>query len=274
MSDHASVEPQDGPGFFGSEVRHAREHPGGTQQDLADATHYQRSYVSRVESGSLLASESFAEACDAFFNTSGYFARLRRRVSERGHPSWFAPYVKQERLAHSILDFSATLIMGMLQTPAYAEAVFRAAHPRDLWDAIKARVDARLARREVMEREDPPLLWVILSEACLRTVVGGPAVMHDQLAYLVAQVDSPDVTLQVLPFAAGAPPASESFTLLTFDEAPTVVYADSALSNGQMIDSATGVARASGRYDRLRAAALSPTESLAVIKSLMKEYAR
>ncbi|MEV2218142.1 Scr1 family TA system antitoxin-like transcriptional regulator [Streptomyces sp. NPDC050997] len=91
----------------------------------------------------------FAEWCDRFFNTSGYFARLLVRVGERGHPGWFVPYINLEKQASRVEDYSNALIM--LQTWEYAEATFRATHPREADDQIKARIEARLARREVME---------------------------------------------------------------------------------------------------------------------------
>ena len=124
-----------------------------------------------------------------------------------------------------------------------------------------------------MEKEAPPLLWCVLNEACLRTVVGGPEVMSEQLAHLLTEAESPHITLQVLPFAVGAPPAVESFTLLAFDEGPNIVYTDTALA-GQVIDAPEEVEPATAAYDRLRAAALNPDESLAVIRRVMEEYTR
>ncbi|MDT3397101.1 helix-turn-helix transcriptional regulator [Streptomyces sp. B1866] len=266
-------EPQDGAAYLGQEVKFAREHAGMTQQELADEAHYKRPYVTKVEGGSLMASEQFAAACDRVFNTPGYFARLRRRVSERGHPGWFIPYLKLEREATSICDYSNAFVMGMLQTPDYAEAVFRSTHPRETDKQIKARVEARLRRYEVMGREKPPLLWVILQEAVLRTVVGSHAVMVHQLESLAAEMVTPHVTVQVLPFEAGAPASSLPFILLTQDDGPSVVYSESR-DQGHVTDSATAVASAQATYERLRAAALSPDRSLALIRQITEEHAR
>ncbi|MDW6059744.1 DUF5753 domain-containing protein [Streptomyces sp. FXJ1.4098] len=218
-----------------------------------------------------MASAEFADACDRVFGTPGTFARLRRRASKHGYPDWFVPYVQLEQQATGILDYSATFIMGMLQTADYARAVFRAAHPRDSMDQLEARVERRLQRRKVMEEDVPPLLWCILNEACVRTAVGGADVMRAQLAHLLVQAESPHITLQVLPFGVGAPPVPGSFTVLTFDEGPNIVYADTAMA-GQTIDSPAEVERATARYERLRASALDPDESLAMIRRVMEEY--
>lgn len=266
-------EPANGLQWFGREVEAALAHKGATQRELADFTGYKGPYVSKVKNGKALPSMHFAEGCDRFFNTSGYFARLLVRVSERGHPGWFVPYINLEKQASRVEDYSNALIMGMLQTRDYAEATFRATHPREADDQIKARVEARLARREVMERDAPPLLWVILHESALRTEVGGRAVMAGQLRHLASDAGNPHVTLQVLRFNAGAPASSLPFTLLTPDDGATVLYSESR-GQGHVMDSATAVDNARTTYERLRASARDPEESLALIREIAEEYAR
>lgn len=265
-------EPEDGAKFFGNEVLHARKHKEMSQQDLADAAGFERTYVTRVEGGTRLASPKFADACDKVFGTPGSFARLRLRVSERGHPGWFVPYGKLEREAATISDYSNAFVMGMLQTPEYAHAIFRAAHPRKGGAEIKTLVDARLRRHDVMDRDAPPLLWVILHEAVLRTLVGSRDVMAGQLEHLANEGTSPHVTLQVLPYDAGAPATNLAFILLTQDDGPTVLYSET-MEKGHVTDSVTAVVNASAIYDRLRAAALPEERSLDLIRTIAKEYA-
>ncbi|MFJ4920999.1 Scr1 family TA system antitoxin-like transcriptional regulator [Streptomyces sp. NPDC088725] len=265
-------EPRDGLAYFGSEVRFARQHKGATQLELAEATTYKTPYVSKVENGQQLGSELFAERCDLFFATSGYFARLRRRVSRRGYPDWFEPYVRLEQRASMILAYSSNLIMGILQTEAYAHAVFRRGHPRDELDVTAEKVARRLRRRQVLEGEKPPLLWVVLDESCLRRMVGSPAVMAAQTAHLIKEAESPHITIQVLPFGSGAPSSNTAFILLRFDEdEPDILYLENPIS-GQVIDSAGTVADMNVAYDRLRADALSPEASLDLMRKVMEEW--
>ncbi|GAA0411797.1 helix-turn-helix transcriptional regulator [Streptomyces luteireticuli] len=262
---------QDGPAFYGSEVAFAREHAGASQHDLADATGYKVPYVSKVENGHTLGSERFAEGCDRYFRTSGYFLRLHRRITDSGHPEWFVPYIKLERQASIIEDYSNAFVMGMLQTPAYAEATYRAAYPDESAREIKARVESRLARHSVIERAVPPRLWVILHEAALRMIVGGTATMGEQLEYLLTESETPAVTIQVLPNDAGTPAAHLPFTLLTPNgDGPTVLY-EEIRHHARVDDSASAVAEAQYVYDRLRASALSPEGSRALIRTILKE---
>ncbi|MFD8324808.1 helix-turn-helix domain-containing protein [Streptomyces lydicus] len=258
---------------FGRDIRQVRLARKLTQKHLATATGYSEGYVSKVESGTLLPrpSEKFAKGCDTVFGTGELFAGLLRRIDEGDHPSWFVPYLNLERKASRILDYSASLVMGILQTEAYARAIFRASHPREDPNLIEGRVAARLRRREVLESDDPPLLWVILHEGCLRTDVGGAEAMPEQLEYLLTAATSPHIELQVLPYSAGAPAVHLPFTLLTIDGSPTVLYADGP-QGGKLYDSSETVASYVDSYDRLRAHALSPERSQALIKSLVKEY--
>ncbi|MBT2383388.1 helix-turn-helix transcriptional regulator [Streptomyces sp. ISL-11] len=270
--DQSEATPLNGAAYFGTEVREWRVHLGLSQRELGEKATYGQQYVAKVEAGERLASLEFAVACDKAFGAPGTFARLRERAARRGYPEWFEPYVRLEQRATTILDYSPALVMGILQTERYAHAVFRKAHPRDDLDVTAEKVARRLKRREVMEVENPPLLWVILDEACLRRMIGGPEVMGEQLAHLLREAESPHVTLQVLPFGAGAPASHFAFNVMKFgDDEPDVLYVENPVS-GQVIDSAASVADANVTYDRLRADALSPEASLALIRKVMEEW--
>ncbi|MFI0940536.1 helix-turn-helix transcriptional regulator [Streptomyces sp. NPDC021020] len=263
---------RDGAAYFGHEVLKFRKQRGMTQQELATDAGYERPYVTRVEGGTLLASMHFAEACDRVFGTPEMFARLRQRVAERGHPGWFIRYATIEQEAKCILDSSPVVIPGILQTREYATAIFRQAHPRENAESIAERVEARLARRAVLTRPNPPLLWVVIHEAALRMVMGSKEIMASQLASLLAdEAASPHVTIQVLPFAQGLPAGASLFILVTPEKGPTLLYTET-MTTGHVDDSAATVAEAQDRYDRLRAAALPPEESLAFIRQVMEEY--
>ncbi|SFD43662.1 hypothetical protein SAMN05421773_11556 [Streptomyces aidingensis] len=239
---------------------------------MGRAAGYSEAYVSRVESGQITCSEKFAEGCDLAFGTNGLFAGLRKRMLEADSPNWFIPYLEGEQKADHIEDYSTCAIMGLLQTEEYARAIFRAGFPSARDDVIQGKVDARLVRRKVIERENPPTLWLILHEACLRTVVGGPTVMAEQLDCLITAAQYPHIDIQVITYAAGAAAAHVGpFTLLLFESSPTLYYADGP-QGGRMYEKEKLVAEAVRHYDRLRANALAPDDSLTLLKALHKEY--
>ncbi|GFE24855.1 helix-turn-helix domain-containing protein [Streptomyces nigrescens] len=259
---------------FGRDIKQVRLARKLTQKQLGKATGYSEGYVSKVESGTLLPrpSEKFAKGCDLTFGTGELFAGLLRRIEEGDHPSWFVPYLNLEKKAARIQDYSNDLVMGILQTEAYAQAVFQAYFSHEAAEVIEGKVAARLRRREVFERASPPHMWAILHEACLRTVIGSDEVMAGQLEYLLTAAASPQVKLQIMPFSAGAPAAhAKPFIVLRFTDARPVLYTETRVG-GRMHDSAQTVDAALDDYDLLRAHALSPDRSVALIKTLLKEY--
>ncbi|MER6769355.1 Scr1 family TA system antitoxin-like transcriptional regulator [Streptomyces bacillaris] len=106
-----------------------------------------------------------------------------------------------------------------------------------------------------------------------RTVVGGRAVMAEQLQQLAADAANPHVTLQVLSFEAGAPASSLPFALLTPEDGATVLYSESR-GQGHVTDSAKAVGDARTTFEHLRANARDPDESLSRIREIAEEYAR
>ncbi|PVE11986.1 helix-turn-helix transcriptional regulator [Streptomyces scopuliridis] len=267
--------PVSGAAYFGAEVREWRLGKGLSQREVGAPARYGQQYVAKVEAGDRMASPEFADGCDQVFGTPGMFARLRDRCAEKGgYPDWFEPYRLLELRASAALTFSNGLIAGLLQTEAYAHAMFRKGCPTDDLDETAAKVARRLKRREVLERENPPLVWVVLDESCLRRTIGSPAVMAEQLAHLIKEAESPRFTIQLLPFSSGAISWHLGFTLLKFDDdEPDMLYQET-LGAGHVTDSRKVVAEASLIYDRMRADALSPAASLKRLREVMKDWTR
>jgi transcriptional regulator with XRE-family HTH domain len=142
-------------------------------------------------------------------------------------PAWFRTYVDLESVASLIRTYEGQFIPGLLQTDAYLRAVVRGAHLEDSAEEVGRRVRLRLARQTLLMREGAPRLWAVIDEAALRRPVGGLEVMRGQLERLVEVAKLPNVTLQILPFTAGAHPGMVgTFTILRFAdrELPDLVY--------------------------------------------------
>ncbi|MGW7001843.1 helix-turn-helix domain-containing protein [Streptomyces sp. NPDC054933] len=261
--------PQSPVAQFGHEIKCAREARGWSQAELADKLCVRQPYVSKVETGQQLASAQFAEQCDKVFGTPGTYARMRQRAAGAGNPAWFIPYLQLEREALAICDYSNAFVMGVLQTPEYAEAVYRSARPQDSAPEIKAQVEKRMRRRELFDGPNPPSLWVILHESVLWSDVGGADVMRGQLEHLLAASESPHITIQVFPFRAGTPSRGVAFIVLTPQDGTDILY-EETYQRGQVDDSTEAVTEARAAYERLRAAALSPADSLTLIRNAME----
>ncbi|WP_347178601.1 helix-turn-helix domain-containing protein [Streptomyces iconiensis] len=262
------------PPGLGADVHRVRTARKISQTAFATATGYTQSYVSQVETGRILPSMKFMEACDRVFGTGDLFVRQLRRVVDGEYPAWFAPHMDAEREARTIRDFSTTFIVGMLQTEPYARAVLRQGRTSVSQRDLDAKTTSRLRRRETLEKPDAPRVSVVLHEACLRVQVGSPRVMAGQLDYIVQEMRRrPRLTVQVLPYSEAEVAISTPFAILELPNNAPRVYVEGP-QTGRMYDTEAAAADAVEVFDRLRACALSPDTSVAYIKSVKEDHER
>ncbi|MEV4611080.1 Scr1 family TA system antitoxin-like transcriptional regulator [Kitasatospora sp. NPDC049258] len=249
---------------------------GETATSVARRVPCHPSLISRIESMDRVPQRDFAERCDAILDTGGRLARAWDEVAwyaEVEHPDWFRRYAAMEAEATLLREYQMTLISGLLQTPEYAAALFRA-QDEDADDSVIAeRVAARLSRQHrFLSSDNPPSLVVVLDEAAIRRVVGGPQVMHRQLAHLLRVARRPNIIVQVAPFSLGERTRSTStFTLVTLEDATQWLYTES-IGKGHFSRDPVQLAERSGVYDRLSADALSPRESALLIRRAMEGF--
>lgn len=199
----------------------------------------------------------------------GWWSRYGKAV-----PDWFRTFVGLESAACEMRVYEAELITGVLQTEAYTRAVIAAVSPELAEEQVERLVRVRAERQARLLSGDPQRLNLIMSEAAVRRMVGGPAIMREQLAFLVAVQRRPNVTIQVLPFRSGAHAAiGFTFTMLRFPDepAPTLVYLED-LTSAAYLDEAADLDVYKLTFDRLQALALGPAESVAVIERAVSEF--
>ncbi|XUL89372.1 helix-turn-helix domain-containing protein [Streptomyces galilaeus] len=253
--------------YFGYEARRLREAAGMTLEQLGKVIYCTGSLIGQVETASKVPSRTFAEALDAAFMTDGFFSRLLKLVLRSQLPKWFQPYAEMEAKAAFISTYQCQVVHGLLQTPEYAAAVLAVDYP----DRIEEMVAARMERQHILEKKQPPAVWVVLDEAVLLREVGGREVMCKQLARLASYRDNPWVNSQVLPFSYGAHAATMgSFTLLRFDDDPDIYYSE-GYDQGNMTANPDVIKERSVGYARLQAGALSVEESADLITRVMEE---
>jgi transcriptional regulator with XRE-family HTH domain len=182
-------------------------------------------------------------------------------------------YIAMEAEASSI-RVNAHVIPGLFQTPGYAHAVITGTRPSVGPEEAERRVAARTARQDALfSRTEQPEIHVILDEAVLHRQVGGPAVMAQQLEALAETSTWPQVTLQVLPYTAGANAGMDGhFVILAFEAAaedPPIAYVE-GLMGDVYIEAAEEVDRFNLAWSLLTAQALDPAESAVMIRALAK----
>jgi hypothetical protein len=190
-------------------------------------------------------------------------------------PDWFATYVGLEAEAASISVYQSEYVPGLLQTRDYAVAANRAALMTATDDEIEQVVAVRMTRQKRLEAEDAPQVWAVLNEAVIRRMVGGRAIMREQILGLIEASRSPGTLIQMLPFSAGAHPAMDSaFYILGFQEATDgdVVYFEHPTCS-LYLEKPAEVARYRLSFDHLRAASLSVEESRKMLTRAADELA-
>jgi len=187
-------------------------------------------------------------------------------------PEPYTTYISFEGEARSLLNYECLFIPGLLQTEDYARAALQRGMPTATKDEIARLVEARMSRQAVLTREPPLRLWAIVDEAALHRPVGGTSVMKAQLAHLT-QAALPQITLQALPYAVGGHPGMPgSFVILQYADAGIgdVVYIETQAGD-LFLESDTDLSRFGAIFEYLRALALPPDESVALIQGAARD---
>ncbi|MFH8452446.1 helix-turn-helix transcriptional regulator [Streptomyces fungicidicus] len=263
------------PTFYGSELRWKREEAGLTLQQLVEGSFYGPSHLSEIERGTRRMPAELAEHVDKVLGTDGFFRRRCedvRRAKRRGHASYFERVLEAEKHAETIEEWCPTLIPGLLQTEAYARAVTRSAHPLAPGEEVEEKVSARLMRAQLFEdNHKTPEYWVILPESLLRQPILPPEQHAEQLEHVTELARRHRIVSQVLPWNCGPHPLMLGTAMvMTFSDAPPLIYTEAQYS-GDTIDDPGLVKQYRKAYDRLRAAALPPEASLALIEQAAED---
>src|ERR1700676_486061 len=155
-------------------------------------------------------------------------------------PSWFRTLIGLDEAASLIRGYDPHSVPRLPHTPGYPRATVQTGFPDAAEDEVARRVDLRLARQHILTRPDPPRLWLVIDESVVTRPVAntGPEVMREQVDKLIEAAGRPNITLQVLPLAAGLHPAVYGpFRLFRFDghDQPDIVYGES-MSSARHID--------------------------------------
>lgn len=201
-------------------------------------------------------------------NQRGWWQACRGAV-----PRWFRRYVGLESAAVEIRTFETELIPGLLQTESYTTAIIEALNPELSGEERDRQVKVRAERQTRLLHGGQTRLLAVVSEGAIRRMVGGPEVMREQLRFLLEVRGPAKLEVQVIPNDAGAHPATGfPFVLLRFpnDVAPTLAHTES-LTSAAYHDRQADVDTYTLTFDRLRAAALSPSASAALLEQVVSE---
>ncbi|MGW1885710.1 helix-turn-helix domain-containing protein [Streptomyces sp. NPDC001970] len=259
----------------GRQVKAARERAGMSQKELGTRVGYGEEQISSLERGRRTPQPEFLAAVDELLGCGGLLAvasedveraKKRRRVR---HPEWFRDYAALEAEAVELCYYAALSLPGLLQTEGHAQAVFTSRRPLLDEETIEQRVTARLARQQILTRWPPPLVSFTIEESVLQRPTGSSAVHRDQLCRLLAVASLRNVELQVMPTErTDHPSLGGPFTLLTPKGKPQLGYVE-VQNVSRLVTDPEEVRMLAARYGSIRAQALTPSESLALIEKLL-----
>ncbi|MFY1689208.1 helix-turn-helix domain-containing protein [Plantactinospora sp. WMMB782] len=259
-------------GNLPTRLKGLRAERGVTQDQVADAVQVSKSLIAAFETSRLSPKQDTAAALDAFFESGDEIQKLstEARKNRRPTPSWFRPWRDLEETAVILRYFQATLIPGLLQTEAYARAVF--ASTGMLSDEeVAARVASRMERQAaILDRADRPTFAFIVDAAALRC---GPAeIAKEQLQHLADTSARPNIFVHVVPDTAGLHAGrSGSFSLATQEEGDTAALLDDFYEDRVIVEPSrvTGLERT---WQAIAAVALPCEQSRDLILRLVNDY--
>jgi transcriptional regulator with XRE-family HTH domain len=265
-----------------AELQRRREATGMSREEVARQLEWSTSTLFRIETGRSRPQPGNVRMLLELYGVTGPerdgLIQLTREARQPGWwhsfrdvlPNPYEVYIGLEAGAASIRNFEPVVVPGLLQTADYAREIFRNGPIELDPDEVERLLEVRLARQEILARDDRPRLWAVIDEAVIHRVVGGIEVMRGQLRHLVNASQQGKTTIQVMPYRAGAHAGTiGAFVILDFSEPtdPAVVYVET-LAGDIYLEERSDVDRYILAFDRLVAAALHPDDSVQLIEQV------
>ena len=266
--------------LVGAALRRYRENVGYDLADAARVLDCDRSKISRIESGER---GMRVPELQALLTEYGVDLPAREALAGLSQPAtrgcWWQEHAEAvpegmrdfaaiEALASSICVYDAHRVPELLQTPGYAKALIDAGETggRDaerVLAAVLARQRAVLASR--------PEVALVIAEAALLNVVGGPKATRDQLTELGrVSSDSGHVTIYVLPLTRGTQVAATGpMTIVGIGGVPSLgaVHVP-GVRGGICLTGPADVAAYARAFEQLKVYALPPAQSARLLREL------
>ncbi|MEU7056181.1 helix-turn-helix transcriptional regulator [Streptomyces sp. NPDC046197] len=257
--------------YFAEVLRTLRVKAGLSQNELGERMAYSGAAVSAVETCAKPATDEFIEAAERALDAGGLISAAAKYLRLERYPAHFQGFVQLEQEALSVSSYCVQLIHGLLQTEDYARALYDHAVPPVDPEEAEQHVAMRMERRSLFGRRPVAMISVVLEEAALRRLIGGPEVMRVQYEHLIERAVRPNVALQVMPMSrAGHAGLAGPMTVIETPEEVTLAYLEGQ-GNSHLVSKPDEVGVLSRRYAMIRTQALDPEESVRLIEQLAGE---
>ncbi|HEX3782410.1 MAG TPA: helix-turn-helix transcriptional regulator [Pseudonocardiaceae bacterium] len=266
---------------IGKYLRELRERSAHTTEEAAATLGVRRPTITRMESGDSLCRRMELRALVQLYGGSDVEVTEALALWEDAKqdntrvllPSYATPrlrsFLRAEAEAGTEKITASLVVHGLLQTYDYAMAVTAAPSGFRLLDAeLERMVDSRISRQGCLRGRDPLVVHAVLDEAVIHRIVGGPEVMRQQLLRLLELAELPNVTIQIVPFSAGAyGTMSGDATILEFPDPqdPPAAYVEYS-GDGRWVEDDADVGKLVATFDLVAGTALTPADTAALIR--------
>ncbi|WP_405950926.1 helix-turn-helix domain-containing protein [Streptomyces prunicolor] len=256
---------------FGRQLKRFRVRAGTERAQLGALTGYSASTIASYEQGRRIPSGRFIAKADEVLGAEGVLAEFVEEMERAQYPAFFQDAAELEKKAVSLHFFAVQGVPGLLQTEEYARAVFTMWRPLLTEATIEQRVEARLARQKVFARKPAPTMSFVMEESVVRKRLGGSAVWRGQLEQILLVGERRHVQIQIMPDVREEHAAMDGpFSLIETEKGRRIAYAEVHQYSRLFTDRKT-VRELEEQYSLLRAQALTPRESLALVEKLLGE---
>lgn len=271
---------------LGSELRRRREAAGITAEQAGERIGGDKSKISRQETGRQGITKLEIEALLDLYNVDDERLKiaLTTLARESRQKSWWAPFSDilperfQEHLsietdAVRMMVFQPLLVPGLLQTREYAQELIRGVEKDATEEQIESYVSVRMARQDILTKNNPPQFVCLLDEAAVRRSIGGPEVMAAQLHRLIELANPPRLSIQVIPFGQGWHAGLDgAFTIFSYPDPMDLDVVSLGYLDGLLYLEEDGpVERYQLAFDQLRASALPSRQSVDLLERAARD---
>jgi transcriptional regulator with XRE-family HTH domain len=268
---------------LGVRLRDLRVGRGLTVDEVAERLECSATKISRLETAARRAiPRDVRDLCQIYGVTDEAEVEELMDLARQGRqPGWWtqysdlrlSPYIGLEQEASAITSFSMYYIPALLQTADYARTIIKAIAPRMDPKIVNERVEARIRRQQLLEKEISPHYRALLDEAVLHRLVGGSTVMTSQFDKVLKHQEDQTAAVQIIPFSIGAHAGADSnFEFLEFGESSIhspIVFVEGLFSNFYQ-ERPVEIERYRESIDHLREASLSIRDSIALISRIRR----
>ncbi|WP_055700158.1 helix-turn-helix domain-containing protein [Streptomyces silaceus] len=263
-------EPTEGLKAFGAVLKSFRKRAGYTQESLAPEIGYSTHFLASIEQGRRFPPPVFVDRCEA---TLDAFGTLRVAVSQlskqRGLASWFRRWAQLEQEAISLYTYECRVIPGLLQTEAYALALFADQLPPLSDEQIQSQMAARGERQKLLTDRPNTAFSFILEQHLFLRRVGGVGVTQELIRHILDLAERRNIEVQVMPLTSGSHAGlAGPFQLLENPDNKWFAYSEGQ-RNGQFVSDPKEISVLQARYARMRSQALPLADSTSLLQQML-----